>query len=303
MNLKLIATKTGLFLKKHAPEIMLVVGDIAVGFGVYHACKATRKLDETLAIAESRKEELEGIKEELTEQEYKREATKVWFQNAGDLVKLYTPAGLLLIGGLASLNGSAIVLKKRNVALTAAYAVLKESFDTYRSRVRLAGDEGMKIDGEYVHGAATEDNVERKKRCDDHLPVTYTLLYDASTAKNFSHSDGVNLTILKAKQRYLSQKLRCSESGVLTLNDICKELDLYIDSYQDGDSWGVVYNPAVNGDQINLGFEDDFMFTHGYENSVWLKVPVVWVKEKLPTLEQANDAGIADCYDTEEATK
>lgn len=289
MNLKLIATKAGLFLKKHAPEIMLVVGDIAVGFGVYHACKATRKLDETLEIAEDRKEALEDVKDELTEQEYKREATKVWFQNAGDLVKLYTPAGLLLIGGLASLNGSAIVLKKRNIALTAAYAMLKESFDTYRAKIRSTGEDGLKIDTDYVHGATTEGNTERKKRFDEHLPVTYTLLYDETTAKNFSHSDGVNLTILKAKQRYLSQKLRCSETGVLTLNDICHELDLYIDSYQDGDSWGVVYNPAVNGDQINLGFEDSFMFTHGYENSVWLKVPVVWVKEKLPTLDEANE--------------
>ena len=289
MNLKLIATKTGLFLKKHAPEIMLVVGDIAVGFGVYHACKATRKLDDTLAVAEDRKADLEDMKEDLTEHEYKREATKVWFQNAGDLVKLYTPAGLLLIGGLASLNGSAIVLKKRNVALTAAYAVLKESFDEYRNKVRCASDKGMEMDSNYVHGNTLDENADRQERHDAHLPVTYTLLYDASTAKNFSHSDGVNLTILKAKQRYLSQKLRCSESGVLTLNDICRELDLYIESYQDGDSWGVVYNPAVNGDQINLGFEDDFMFTHGYENSVWLKVPVVWVKDRLPTLEEANE--------------
>lgn len=289
MNLKLIATKAGLFLKRHAPEIMLVVGDLAVGFGVYHACKATRKLDETLAVAESRKEELEDIKAELTEQEYKREATKVWFQNAGDLVKLYTPAGLLLIGGLASLNGSAIVLKKRNVALTAAYAMLKESFDTYRSKVRSTGENGMQIDADYVHGAAREDASDRKKKCDEHLPTVYTLLYDASTAKNFSHSEGVNLVILKAKQRYLSQKLRSSESGVLTLNDICKELDLYIDSYQDGDSWGVIYNPAVNGDQINLGFEDDFLFAHGYNDSVWLKIPVVWVKDRLPTLDEANE--------------
>ena len=289
MNLKLIATKTGLFLKKHAPEIMLVVGDIAVGFGVYHACKATRKLDETLAVAESRKEELEDIKEELTEQEYKREATKVWFQNAGDLVKLYTPAGLLLIGGLAYLNGSAIVLKKRNVAITAAYAVLKESFDEYRNKVRCASDKGMEMDNNYVHGNTLDENADRQERHDAHLPVTYTLLYDASTAKNFSCSEGVNLMILKAKQRYLSQKLRCSEAGVLTLNDICKELELYIDSYQDGDSWGVVYNPVVNGDQINLGFEDDFLFTHGYNNSVWLKIPVVWVKDRLPTLEEANE--------------
>ena len=289
MNLKLIATKTGLFLKKHAPEIMLVVGDIAVGFGVYHACKATRKLDDTLAVAEDRKADLEDMKEDLTEHEYKREATKVWFQNAGDLVKLYTPAGLLLIGGLASLNGSAIVLKKRNVALTAAYAVLKESFDEYRNKVRCASDKGMEMDSNYVHGNTLDENADRQERHDEHLPVTYTLLYDSSTAKNFSHSDGVNLTILKAKQRYLSQKLRCSESGVLTLNDICRELDLYIESYQDGDSWGVVYNPAVNGDQINLGFEDDFMFTHGYENSVWLKVPVVWVKDRLPTLDEANE--------------
>lgn len=289
MNLKLIATKAGLFLKRHAPEIMLVVGDIAVGFGVYHACKATRKLDETLAVAESRKEELEDIKKELTEQEYKREATKVWFQNAGDLVKLYTPAGLLLIGGLASLNGSAIVLKKRNVAITAAYAVLKESFDEYRNKVRCASDKGMEIDSHYAHGDTLDENVGRQERHDQHLPVTYTLLYDASTAKNFSHSEGVNLMILKAKQRYLSQKLRCSEAGVLTLNDICKELELYIDSYQDGDSWGVVYNPAVNGDQINLGFEDDFLFTHGYNDSVWLKIPVVWVKDRLPTLEEANE--------------
>ena len=289
MNLKLIATKAGLFLKRHAPEIMLVVGDLAIGFGVYHACKATRKLDETLAVAESRKEELEDIKEELTEQEYKREATKVWFQNAGDLVKLYTPAGLLLIGGLASLNGSAIVLKKRNVALTAAYAVLKESFDEYRNKVRCASDKGMEMDSNYVHGNTLDENSDRQERHDAHLPVTYTLLYDASTAKNFSCSEGVNLMILKAKQRYLSQKLRCSEAGVLTLNDICKELELYIDSYQDGDSWGVVYNPAVNGDQINLGFEDDFLFTHGYNDSVWLKIPVVWVKDRLPTLEEANE--------------
>lgn len=283
-KLKIFATNAGMFIKRHIPEILAAVGTVAVAWGTVEACKATRKLDQALDNCEYRKEEVLEKKDELEEREYKKEMTKVYVENGWELCKLYGPSALLIIGGLVSLNSGVVTLRRQNTALAAAYAVLRESFDDYRAKVKGSSPEAEKAEVEYIHSPA--ECREEGEELDRTKPITYTLLYDATTARNFSHYDGVNMTILKAKQRYLSQKLRGSETGVMTLNDICRELDLYIDSYKDGDSWGIIYDPRINGDQVDLGFEDDFMFAHGYEKSCWLHFNLVYVADRLPRIEE-----------------
>lgn len=140
-NMTRTLSRAGLKLKKHSPEILMAAGIVGTVTSGVMACKATLKVTEVLN--ESKKQidtihevlETPEMKEKYTEEDGKKDLVLVYTQTGLKLVKLYGPAILLGAASIGCMVGSHNILRKRNVALAAAYATVDRGFKEYRSRV------------------------------------------------------------------------------------------------------------------------------------------------------------------------
>ena len=127
--------------KKHSPEILIVAGVVGTVASAVMACKATTKLSTVLE--EHKKDvnavhecsENEEIKADYSQEDAKKDLTIIYAQTGVKLVKLYAPAIALGALSITSIVASNNILRKRNVALAAAYATVDKSFKEYRNRV------------------------------------------------------------------------------------------------------------------------------------------------------------------------
>ena len=133
--------RTGLKIKKHSPEILLVTGTVGVVASTVMACKATLKVEE---IVDEAKEKIDTIHqvsadpamaEKYSEDDGKKDLAIVYTQTAVKFIKLYGPSVTIGVASLACMIGSNRILNKRNAALAAAYAAVDKSFKEYRGRV------------------------------------------------------------------------------------------------------------------------------------------------------------------------
>lgn len=133
--------RTGLKIKKHSPEILLVTGTVGVVASTVMACKATLKVEE---IVDEAKEKIDTIHqvsadpamaEKYSEEDGKKDLAIVYTQTAVKFIKLYGPSVTIGVASLACMIGSNRILNKRNAALAAAYAAVDKSFKEYRGRV------------------------------------------------------------------------------------------------------------------------------------------------------------------------
>lgn len=284
-----IAVKRGLMIfQKHLPQIMCFLGTAGTVAGTVMACRATTKLEATLNKMQQVKDDLEARRDEMEENEYKRELTKVYLQNGFEMVKLYGPAAITLIGSLALLNGSSVILHKRNTALAAAYAVLRESYNQYKQKAIAAGAEEPYITDS---DAPLKINTKGEKPKPGDVK-TFWFMYDAVNTEDYMDAYGANLQTLSEKEKFLSKALRHSEQRLLTLNEILDYLNFRVKRFEDGDNWCVTYDPSPENSVyydrlVDLGFHDNYMFTHGYENCTELKITCVYKPEGLPQLIEA----------------
>ena len=140
-NLTRKINKVGFKIKKHSPEILIVTGVVGTITSAVMACRATTKLSEVI---EEQKEQIyqihdyvetHGYSEKYSEEDSKKDLAIVYTQTAVKLVKLYAPSvilGTLSIGAMLTSNN---ILRKRNVALAAAYTAIDKSFKNYRNNV------------------------------------------------------------------------------------------------------------------------------------------------------------------------
>ena len=141
-NLNRTVHKAGFRIKKHSPEILIVAGVVGAVTSAVMACKATTKLSDILDDSRNQIDKIhdaienpEDLPEEYTEEDGKKDLTIVYTQTALKLVKLYGPS--IVLGGLSitAILTSNNILRKRNVALAAAYTAVDKSFKEYRGRV------------------------------------------------------------------------------------------------------------------------------------------------------------------------
>ena len=133
--------RTGLKIKKHSPEILLVTGTVGVVASTVMACKATLKVEEIVDGAKDKLDMIHRVSsdptkaEQYPEEDSKKDLTIVYTQTAVKLIKLYGPSVTIGVASLACMIGSNRILNKRNAALAAAYAAVDKSFKEYRGRV------------------------------------------------------------------------------------------------------------------------------------------------------------------------
>ena len=135
-------------IQRKSPEILIVAGVVGVVTSAVMACKATTKVS---AIMDKTKEDVDvihecaeagyvenpenGEKEEYTKDDSKKDLTIVYTQTGLKFVKLYGPAIVLGALSLTAIVMSHNILRKRNIALAAAYTTVDRTFKEYRGRV------------------------------------------------------------------------------------------------------------------------------------------------------------------------
>ena len=237
-----VASKTVMKLKKHSPEI-LVAGIAGTVVSAVLACKATTKvaeiLDETKGTLDTIHEGMEtgAINgQEYTTEDGKKDTIVVYAQTGMKLAKLYAPAIILGTLSITSILASNNILRKRNVALGAAYAAIDKSFKEYRGRV--IERFGEQVDTELKYGIKAkkfeeievdpETGKEKKVKktvmvADPNLQSDYAVYFD-SKSRNYETNPDYNRMFLKAQQAFANDKLQTR--GHLFLNEVLDDLDL-----------------------------------------------------------------------------
>lgn len=283
-------SKLGFKFRKHSPEIFIISGIVGGIAAAVMACTATTKAGKVIDKA---KDDLDMIhaaidgripaKENYAEEESKKDITKVYVSTGLSLVKLYAPA--VVLGGLSitAILYSNNILRKRNVALAAAYATVDSSFKDYRNRViERFGDEvdkelkynikpltvQEKTVDENGNEVVTEKTV---KVADPGEHNMYTRIFDESSCY-WSKTPDYNQMFLIGRERYANDKLNAQ--GYLFLNDVLEMLDL--PRTKEGQMVGWVKDPKIGRDDyidfgiFNANKKSNRAFINGYEPSIWL---------------------------------
>lgn len=305
--------KVGFTVRKHSPEILLAAGTVGIVASTVMACKATTK---TGAILEKAKEQVNGVHQvleneelnkmyaeeygmEFTAEEAKKELAVVYLQTAVDFVKLYGPSVLLGAASLTCILASHNIIRKRNVALTAAYATLDQSFKGYRGRViehfgkELDRELKYNIKSKEIEEKVTDENGEEtvvKKTVEyADLPIEngldcseYARFFDEYCIGCWQKDTEYNLMFLRNQQRYANELLRTK--GTVFLNEVYEMLG--IPRTKAGQIVGWVYdkNAPIGDNYIDFGIYDPRdpnkrAFVNGLERSILLDFNVdgpVW---------------------------
>ncbi len=292
--------KIGFQFKKHSPEIFVIAGVVGGVTSAVMACKATTKAGD---IIEDTKSQLDiihkGIEDgnihgvEYTKEDGAKDLTIVYTQTAVKFIKLYGPAVALGTVSIVSILAGHNITRKRNLALTAAYAAIDNSFKQYRNRViERFGEEldrelrydvkTKEVEETVVNEDGTESTVKTTVNVIDPNTISdYSRIFDECCA-SWSKSPEHNLVFLKQQQNYANDLLK--SRGHLFLNEVYDMLGF--PRTQAGQIVGWVYdekNPIgdnfVDFGIYNLDSERSRAFVNGYERSILLDFNVdgnVW---------------------------
>lgn len=288
MDIKKTLMKTSLKLKKHSPEILIVAGVIGTVASTVMACKATTKLGE---IMDNAKDDIEAVHEAVehpedlpqkyTVEDGKKDLTIVYTQTALRIAKLYLPAVALGALSLTAIIKSHDILKKRNVALAAAYTAADKGFKEYRNRVveRFGNDvdkelrynvKAKEFERKVVNDDGTEETVVETVNVASIDEVSDFARYFNKDCAGWSDNAEKNLFFLKRQQDYANELLEAK--GYLFLNDVYEMLG--IPRSKAGQAVGWVYDKDVVA-KVDFGIytinrEENQQFVNGLEKNVLL---------------------------------
>ena len=291
-NVSRSINRIGFILKKHSPEILAATGTIGAVTSAVMACKATTKLG---TILEKTKTDMEVIRtamehpeylepEKYTEDDGKNDIRILYAKTGLNIIKLYAPS--VILGGLSitAMLTSNNILRKRNIALAAAYTAVDKGFKEYRSRVVERFGEEMDRELRYnLKSKEIEETVVDEKGKEKTVKKTVNVV-DPSTYSVYArfYDDGCNgwtknpednLYFLKCQENYANDLLKTR--GHLFLNEVYDMLG--IPRTQAGQIVGWVYdekNP-VGDNFVDFGILDLYdekkrEFVNGYERTILL---------------------------------
>lgn len=310
--IKTVFSKTAFKLRKHAPEILMGAGIIGVGGSMVMMCKATLKAPEIIEehentahsihivamaaglseipddISDKDKQFVEECKKtssvEYTEKDYRSDTVSLYSKTAIQFIKLYGPSVALAGLSMGCILTSHSILKKRNIAIAAAYATVDKGFKEYRNRV--IERFGKDVDTEIRHNIKAEkfkepvtDENGNTKTVKTTVPIadpeaysTYARCFDENSSLWTKDSER-NLLVIRQQERYANDILK--SRGYLFLNEVYDMLD--IPRSRAGQAVGWVYdeNNDVGDNYVDFGIysinrESNRRFVNGYERAIWL---------------------------------
>lgn len=279
-------------MKKHSPEILMVVGIAGAVTSAVLACKATLKVD---AVMEETKEKLNTIHdaeekgntvngEEYSKEDAEKDTTIVYVQTGLKIVKLYAPSVIMGALSITSILASNNILRKKNVALAAACATAENGYKKYRDRV--IEKFGEEVDKELRYGLKAETKTEtvideetgEKKKVKktsytmtDSSVSQYARVFERYTTDeygnqilnmNWDNRYEYNLMFLKAQESYANDLLRAKKR--LYLNDVYEMLGF--PPTKAGQVVGWVYDPEhpIGDNYVSFGpYADPINYADG----------------------------------------
>lgn len=278
-------------IRKHSPEILVVSGIVGAVTSTVMACKATTKIDEVITESKEHVDmtkkyvEDNGFTEKYTETDYKKDLTIMYTQRGLKLAKLYAPAVILGTVSITAILAGHNILRKRNVALAAAYATVDKGFKEYRGRViERFGEEldkelkynikAKEIDEIKINEKTGKEEVVKKavNVADPNTYSDYARLFDDGCL-GWTKDPEYNLMFLKDQQRYANDRLKTK--GCLFLNEVYDMLG--IPRTKAGAVVGWIFDEKhLNGDNfVDFGIYDTNNqktrdFVNGYERTILL---------------------------------
>lgn len=294
--------KVGFKLQKHSPEILMVVGVVGAVASAVVACKATLKVEE---IVDDTKEKMDKIHEseekgctamgiDYSKEDARKDTTIVYVQTGIKLAKLYAPAVAMGALSLTSILASNNILKKRNVAIAAAYTAVDKSFKDYRARV--IERFGQEVDKELRYNlkaekttetVVDEETGEKKKVKKTNFVVNpsdisgYARFFEKYTTDEEGNSvlnphwepnNEYNLMFIKAQENYANDLLKAKKR--LFLNEVYEMLGL--PATKAGQVVGWVYDPEnpIGDNYVDFGLYSDNLsysdFVNGMDPAILL---------------------------------
>jgi hypothetical protein len=270
--------------QKHSPALLFGAGVVGVIGTVVLASRATLKLEETLHYIQNDMTRVQSATtaseghHAYTEQDRQRDMAVLRVKGIVSVGKLYAPAVALGAVSIAALTGSHVILNRRNVALTAAYAAIEKGFREYRERV--VGAYGEDKDREFRYGVVKQQIVEETengpvtktvKRVDmNAAPSVYARFFDESSS-SWSKEPTYNQVFIQCQQNWANDMLKAR--GHLFLNEVYDMLG--IPRTKEGQIVGWVLN-GEGDNYVDFGVfrgKEAFMgqqFVNGVERSVLL---------------------------------
>lgn len=281
----------GLQIKKHSPEIFMTVGIAGTVASTVMACKATTKAS---VLLEEAKEEIRTIhaiaeekKDEYSEKDLQQALTISYAQTGVKLFKLYAPAIAVGTLSIASIVYGHNILKKRNIALAAAYAVVDKGFKDYRKNV--VDRFGEKIDKELRYNIKAKE-VEVEVEDENGNKTTKTEVVDIAENPcskfseyarvwecgnpGWSKDPNLNLMYLRQQENYCNDKLKAQ--GHLFLNEVYDLLGYPRTDYGQVVGWNLKNKDEHSDCYVDFGIYNinnnprAAAFINGYERSIVL---------------------------------
>lgn len=269
--------------QKYAPEILTVVGIAGGVTAAVLGAKATLRVDTALQAKDDRLEILEEIKkntierneEAFDEKEYLKDKTGIYTQFVLDMTKIYGPSVSLGVASIVSIVCAHGIMRRRNVALMAAYKTVETAFSTYRQR--LIEEFGVEKDQDFragVYTEKTEDPETGKKKTTKRFDVTdisgYARIFDEFNP-NYDKTPDLNRMFLVNMQMWMNDKLRAK--GHVFLNEVYDALGF--ERTHAGAVVGWIMQKDGEGDNyVDFGIYNDSeranAFINGMEKSILL---------------------------------
>ena len=298
--------RVGFKLKKHSPEILVVSGVVGTVASAVMACKATTKIN--FVLEETKRQidivhegvengEVQGYLENgevgmvpYNEEDAKKDTAIVYGKTALKFVKLYGPSVALGTISIASILAGHNMLRKRNLALAAAYQVVDNGFKQYRNNVIERFGEKMDNELKYnIKAKEIEETTTDKKGKEKTVKKTvevadyasaamtpYTYCFD-ETSSCWVRDAESNKFFLARQQDYANDKLKAR--GYMFLNEVLDMLGL--PRNRAGQAVGWIYdekNPIgdnyIDFGILNIQCEANRNFVNGLEKSIWLNFNV-----------------------------
>lgn len=226
--------KVGFIAKKYSPEILVVSGVIGGVTSAVMACNATTKAGDILDEHHDKMEAINKVVEmdddSYTVEDRKKDTVIVYTQTAMEFAKLYAPSVILGATSIAAILSSYNIIRKRNVALSAAYAAVDKGFKEYRNRV--VERFGKEIDHELKYNlkakefetiVTAEDGTEVVSKevvqvAENPNDISDFAVFFDESCWAFSRDPEANKIFLKQQQNYANDKLKAQ--GYLFLNEV-----------------------------------------------------------------------------------
>ena len=273
-----MVNRSAFALKKVKPQL-LVGGGIVVATGAFVlAILNARKIDATLAVNETKMDDLEQKKQDisnaanLTEEERKekireveKELNKAKAEGIWKVFCLIGVPGLAFAGGIAMTVGGHVILVKRFGQLSAALAGLKESFDRYRRNV--IAEHGEDADRRYRYGivgsvpgtekVTGEDG--KEKTVKTLTPVVdreaggslYSFVFSEEFSRKCPRDPVSTIAFLRSQEKYWNIWMQATGKPV-TLNMVLDDLGIELDPDDPANDYILLAGWRPNGDGDNV---------------------------------------------------